>query len=359
MHTLERIELLDEVCKLFPETGFKGKEDLAALLELELKSLTALDEFFSYGYGKTKAIAPSQIYHVLAANTPIAGYQSLLLGLLLGSFNAVQCPKPVKNSLFRFVSSLPQKLQHKVELYDEFNINAFENSDCIVVFGQQKTIEYFKNLTPTHKRFIGHGHKVSLIWAGRVEEVNREKMALISRDISLYSQLGCLSPQSILIEENSSSEKIESFCQVLADSLRQDMSIQSQSLDIDELAAIKQHRDCAKALGWALWESSLLEPNPWTVILRKSPIFEPTCGYRTIYVDLIEKSKLEDWLKPIKGMISTVGVFEKMPENIISIFIESATSRFCPIGSMQQPAAFWHHDGRTRLQEMVRWVDWE
>lgn len=359
MDTLERIELLDGVCRLFPEMGFKGKKDLAILLELELKSLTALDGFFPYGQGRTKAIAPYQIYHVLAANTPIAGFQSLTLGLLLGSFNAIQCPKPIKKPMLQFISSLPQKLRDKVALYEEFNRQAFDQSDCIVVFGQQKTIEHFKSLTPTTKRFIGHGHKVSLIWLGAIEEIDKEKIALAAHDISLYSQLGCLSPQTIVVEGNSAREKIESFCQVLSDSLRENRDRHPASLDIEVLAEIKNRRDCAKAMGWPLWGNSLLEPNPWTVILRKTPSFEPTCGYRTIYVDLVEITKLKDWLHPIKGRLSTIGVFNKTPENIVSIFIEAGATRFCPVGLMQQPTAFWHHDGRNRLEEMVRWIDWE
>ncbi|TFE70924.1 acyl-CoA reductase [Methylacidiphilum sp. Yel] len=359
MQTLERIEMLDAICKLFPEIGFRGKEDLIRLVELELKSLTALDDFFDYGGAKTKAIAPRQIYHVLAANLYVAGFQSVLLGLLVGSFNVVQCPQPVTEPLLRFISLLPKKLKNQVKLCFEFNQEAFEQSDCIVVFGGNRTIEHFKALTPSDKRFVGHGHKVSLIWVGTIENINREKITLSAKDISLFNQLGCLSPQSMLIEENTPSTIILSFCEALAESLSKRSSEKGFDINIEELAAIKQLRDCAKALGWTVWESSLTEINPWTVIHRRSNSFEPTCGYRTIYVDSVDKTKLKEWLKPIQGMISTVGVFETIPDDIVRLFINAGVTRFCSVGEMQQPSAFWHHDGRNRIEDLVRWVDWE
>ena len=87
MTTRERAERIVMAAAAFE--GFLGKqrvEDLMALVELELGSL---DEFVARGDVRSKAIAPATILHVVSGNSPHAGLQSLLRGVLLGSRNLV------------------------------------------------------------------------------------------------------------------------------------------------------------------------------------------------------------------------------------------------------------------------------
>jgi hypothetical protein len=37
----------------------------------------------------------------------------------------------------------------------------------------------------------------------------------------------------------------------------------------------------------------------------------------------------------------------------------TAATRLCPLGRMQSPPLGWHHGGRPRLGELLRWIDIE
>src|SRR4051794_1396613 len=71
----------------FPFLGAVTHHDLLALVYSELGHAEALDDFQPYGGHYAKAAGPKTILHILSGNTPAAGLQSLIRGLLVGAHN--------------------------------------------------------------------------------------------------------------------------------------------------------------------------------------------------------------------------------------------------------------------------------
>ena len=88
--TRDRAEVIVRAAAGFREfLGDLAVEDLLRLVELEIGSL---DGFADRGDIRSMALAPRTILHVVSGNSPHAGLQSLVRGVLLGSRNLVKAP---------------------------------------------------------------------------------------------------------------------------------------------------------------------------------------------------------------------------------------------------------------------------
>jgi hypothetical protein len=66
-------------------------------------------------------------------------------------------------------------------------------------------------------------------------------------------------------------------------------------------------------------------------------------------------------LAPYRPYLQTAAVAAdaaRWPE-IAALLGAAGVTRLCPLGRTQHPSPGWHHDGRPRLADLVRWVDWE
>ncbi len=143
--------------------GSVTSDDLLALLRAELGHPGILDGFQPHGAHLTRAVAPPVILHVVSGNTPHAGLQSLLRGLLLGSHNL--CKLPAGNlvpELATFRAVLPPELAASVELSETLPDAWLERADAAVVFGSDETVELLRRRSPPGRTFLAHGHRVSL-----------------------------------------------------------------------------------------------------------------------------------------------------------------------------------------------------
>jgi hypothetical protein len=62
------------------------------LVRLELGDADALDRFVPYGSRHTRAFLPRRILHILSSNTTRRALQTVIRGLLLGSWNRCKLP---------------------------------------------------------------------------------------------------------------------------------------------------------------------------------------------------------------------------------------------------------------------------
>ena len=64
---------------------------------------------------------------------------------------------------------------------------------------------------------------------------------------------------------------------------------------------------------------------------------------------------------PWREKISTVGLAagDDKRRQYAERLARAGASRICPVGRMQNPPLFWHHDGRPALADLVTWTDWE
>jgi hypothetical protein len=101
---------------------------------------------------------------------------------------------------------------------------------------------------------------------------------------------------------------------------------------------------------------------PWTVVFDggDQPV-TPTAGR---FVRVRPVADAGDVTKIVAAMgphLQTVGIagLGSRVESLARVLGELGASRVTPFGSVAYPPAWWHHDGRGPLVDLVRWVDLE
>jgi hypothetical protein len=92
MTTRERAEALADVARSFPVLGPTTADDLLELVAAELGHCEALDRFVPHGRHLARAFARTPFLHIVAGNTPAAGLQTAIRGLLVGAHNLIKLP---------------------------------------------------------------------------------------------------------------------------------------------------------------------------------------------------------------------------------------------------------------------------
>ena len=120
--------------------GDFGEEELRELVRCELGHERILDDFQPHGAHLAKAFGPRVILHVVSGNTPHAGMQSLLRGLLLpGTHNLMKLPTGGLPEIVAFREALPAELAERVELSETLSDAWLARAEAVVVFGSDAT----------------------------------------------------------------------------------------------------------------------------------------------------------------------------------------------------------------------------
>src|SRR3977135_889902 len=107
MNTAERAAALARATQSFPLLGTVTAEELIDVVRFELGHAEILDGFRPYAGAFSRAIPSDPILHVVSGNTPHAGLQSLIRGLLLGARNFVKLPSGGLREVEEFAKWLP------------------------------------------------------------------------------------------------------------------------------------------------------------------------------------------------------------------------------------------------------------
>ena len=201
MTTAERAAGIAHAAESF--AGWLGEIRADALLELvrlELGDAEILDDFRPRGASLSRAIAPRTILHVVSANTPHAGLQTLIRGLLLGSHNRCKLPTGGLPEVSAFQAALPSALSSLVEFSETLPEPWLANVDAVIVFGDDDTIAHLHERVRPDQIFCGHGHRVSL---GVILGDYDDSLVRAAKDASLFDQRGCLSPHVFYVREDS------------------------------------------------------------------------------------------------------------------------------------------------------------
>ena len=370
METTNRLHLVAQVCQhpIFKQLiGDIDKDELKKWLTLELGRADALDQFAPIQSNEaqltnskvhTKACAPDTILHIVSGNTPHGAIQSLLRGLVIGSHNIVKIPSTGLPELQEWVESFPQKLQAKVVVYHELPDSAWHKASVIIATGSDQTIQAIQKRIQHHQTFIPHGHKLSI---GIITDDLKQAASLAAKDTSLYDQRGCLSPHAFYLPAELSLK----FGELLTKEMQHYTTAHPPApLTISEAGSVRNLREIARykaanSDNYQLWEShgSL----DWTVIYDHSATLELSCTHRCIYIrPLPENLSLldETRLGSEAQYLSTVALhpFDYQTASLITESLPAA-HRVCPLGEMQEPSLFWHHDGYPPLLSLVKWKD--
>lgn len=338
--------------------GATAEEELLAWLALELGHAGAVEEWVDYGKGKTKAIAPETILHVVSGNTPHAALQSIIGGLLLGSRNLVKLPRSGIAEVDDFVSRLPDELRAKIRTAEELPPGWLAEAEAVVVYGSDETVARFRGLASPSQTFIGYGHKASLgvIW----DDPHFASCDGAARDASLFDQQGCLSPQVFYVRDTPCGFARE-YAETLSAAMERFSRLHPRGpISIEEKAEIANLRAAyrfraAGDLRVALWEGG--DNLDWTVVYEEDPWFPASPLNRVIFVKPLPEN-FATAIGPAAEHIGAVGLFP-CTEELADRHAALHPSRFCPVGRMQDPPWTWHNSGRPRLASLVKWVDFE
>jgi Acyl-CoA reductase (LuxC) len=321
-------------------------------IQLELGEYLSDSEPQSYGNQHCLAVPFSPILHIVSGNTPHAGLQSLVRGVIVGATNWIKLPREGLPEVDIFARALPNEI--RPELATEMSPRWMEAAEAIVVFGSDETVQEFSRRVLPVQRFLPHGHKISLglIW-GRCDLQIAEGIA---RDVFPFDQMGCLSPQFFYVAGDS----VE-FASRLAKQLEERPRKSGPSARASGIAgALRAFREewkfrAATEPGVFVWES--IGNLDWVIIHDPTPGLVANPLHGTIFIKAMP-SEPELALAPIRRLISTIGLFPVNPESA-TLAIRCGAQRICQIGQMQHPPLTWHHDGWPTLGSFVRYVDVE
>lgn len=353
--TAERAELLAEHCDKHRSERFLGKfsaQDLLEWISLELGNEEILDKFVSYGSsGKfSMAVANGPILHILSSNTPHAGLQSLLRGLLVGAVNLVKLPSEGLAVLEGWIEALPDALAELVEMIDVLSDEIFSSAKTVIAIGSDATMTEIQKRISPRQRFIPHGHKLSI---GLVEKPTAEAAELVVRDACAFNQQGCLSLHTVYVMDNA-----RDFLPLLADAMRNyEMQNPRGEIRLSECGAISNVREVVRYEAANDPENVAIEHSSgdtsWTVIYRNAPTLSPSVLNRVITVQPWPRSNDIAELGDEREFISTLAVEDSLVDQSKIIDVP----RICTLGESQMPSLTWHHDGFAPLGSLVRWRD--
>jgi hypothetical protein len=357
--TAERAKILAEHCEKLSSGRFLGEFSAADLIEWivqELGHAGVMDDFIPYGAGgkfsmATKAVPNGPILHILSGNTPHAGLQSLLRGLLIGAENLVKFPSAGLHEVNEWVDELPNDLKKLVTVVHELSDDIFDSARTVIGIGSDHTMDEIQKRISPRQRFIPHGYKLSV---GLVEFPSPELAELVVRDACAFNQQGCLSIHTVYVVNGA-----KEFIPMLADAMRAyEIANPRGEIGISESGAISNLREVVRYEAANDPQNIVLEQSEgdtrWTVIYRNSPTLTPSVLNRVVtvqpwpenFADLGAECNYISTLAVEKSLLSR-GKFFDLPD----------VPRICVLGKSQMPSLAWHHDGFAPLASLVRWRD--
>jgi hypothetical protein len=352
---------------------------LDASLAEELGDSRALDEWIERPKlgTRSRAFGPRLTLVVASGNVPMAAIPSIVYALVLKSPLLVKLSsdEPVLAGLYlRSLATMDAAMGRTCAAVwwpggnEEVEAVVLPQAEAVVAFGSETTLRSLEARLPPGVRYQPHGHRVGFSLVGRERLTPAELPAIaeaVARDVAEFDQQGCVAPQR-LFAERGGEVTARQLAAAIGEALGKKMTEWPRTKPPPATsAAIHQLRAAAQVRAAIDGEAALFASSggtDWTVVLDPGSEFSPGCLYRTIIVHPV------DDLDRVPGLVARLGpclqtaaaaVDEARLARLALSLADVGVSRICPLGRTQRPASGWHPDGRPRLAELVRWVDWE
>lgn len=312
------------------------------------------------------ATAPKLVVAVLAQNTPGLAIAPTLQALALGSAIVLKPARGEPCFAARLVESIAEV---DSELGAACAAIAWQGgtgeveaallgaASCVVAYGSAETIAALR--ARAGERVIAYGPRTSVaVVATAVSDSIPRIAASLARSVALLDQRGCLSPQSVLVDEGTDAE---SLAAALADELRRiEREWPRRRLDLAAAAAFRRAVDQAEAemLAGRIRTLHGGAAEPWAVVLEREPALRASPLDRFVRLHpFAGPAALAGALAPLAGVLECVGL-EAAPEDRPSlerVCRDAGAARICGIEAMQDPPASWHAGGRLPLRALLTW----
>jgi len=301
---------------------------------------------------------------VMAGNVTGAGLHEVVLALIAGA--AVLMKTASREPVFfaRFADALRKEdpavgatlavLTWPRERLDLTQAHR-KASDSIVAYGDDATIGAMGG-----EATFGFGSRLSgAIVASTAVDNADEIVRLLARDVTLFEQLGCLSPHHVFVQGDG--DIALHFAQRLGDALSEwaGRLPPPSALELEDAAALRSARETAR------WRSIAGEPvrvieGPglaWVVIFDRDAPLTPSPGLRCVRVSAIRDTRdLYARLEAVRGRIEAFGLAANGADksSLQELLERVGVSYLARLGAMQSPPLTWRHGGGAFFDRVSR-----
>ncbi len=354
------------------QVGF-GAWSGAALHQLVKRELGGAERLDSAA--SRMAVPPETTAVVLAGQVPMPTLLSILLPLALRSpVLARQGSRdPVTAALVaRSVSETDPEIGACLDVVsfpssDTAQLDALLEADCVVATGSDETTATLAARVRPPRRVLRHGHRLSVAALGPEAtgggELERAAAGL-ALDISLWDQLGCLSPIAVYVADPDD-EAVDRVARALAEALASsEARLPRGCIDPVASAAIAHERAEAEMRAAAGRDVTVHAStgSAWTVVREDVSTPLPAPLHRFVRVQPVaDEHALLEALRPLGSHLAGVAIqgFGTGTPGLIRALAEAGASRVCAPGKLQAPPLSWRREGRGVLTPLVRFADLE
>jgi hypothetical protein len=246
---------------------------------------------------------------------------------------------------------------------DDSCVHALVAADCVVATGSDETVAAVAARVAPPRRFVGHGHAVSVAalappaTRGAALDAAADGIAL---DVALWDQLGCLSPIAVYVvdADTAAADRVaESLARALADV---ETRLPRGAVD-PAAAAVIAHERAEAEMRAATGRRVALHASAdgrWTVVREDTAALRPAPLHRFVRVHpLPDASALLETLRPLADHLAGValaGPGKPEPGALASALTTLGASRVCPPGALQAPPLGWPRGGRGVFTPLAR-----
>jgi len=245
---------------------------------------------------------------------------------------------------------------------DRDAIGALAQADCVVVTGGDAAVAALAERVRPSQRFVGYGHRFSIAALGREGDLARA-CAAIARDVSLWDQLGCLSPLALYAVGWRWQERaglLDALAGELAElALRWPLGrvpADARASRANELATCELRSAASGDV-----ELRRDSTGSWALLAERDSTFRGSPLYRAPRVHFVsDLAEIEASLAPVARHLACAGLVGFVAEQraeIDRLLLGLGASRLCPAGEMQAPPISWCHDGMPVLLPIARLAD--
>ena len=294
--------------------------------------------------------APGLTAVVPAGAIPMPTLEAMLAPLLIGSAVMVRPASRdrVTARVFReLLGDLDEGLGAAVGIVDfdhddEPSLRSFLSVDAVIASGDDATIRRLEDVASSAARFVGYGHRFSLaVVVGPADEATARALAL---DISLWDQLGCLSPLVVMALGD-----VDGWADQLATALAESC-VRLPRGDVPLAGAASIQRERAEAeLRATLGPTRTMAGETWTVIREADATWRPAPLYRFVRVLPIEQAEVLDRvIGARRSSLSTLAIHAQDAGIATAMGV-----RITAPGTCQAPPLHWNHDGIGTLRPLL------
>jgi hypothetical protein len=354
------------------------KEKLQRMVEEDFPNPLVLDEFRPRRAGGLyRAYGPKMITHFFSGNVPGLPLYSLVAGMLVKSatLGKVSSSEPLFPVLFmKTIEMIAPNFAKSMAVVwwkggdEELENKAFSQTEAVIAYGSDQSIQDIKRRVPYNVNFYPHGHKVSfgvITKEALTRTLGKETARRAAHDASWFDQQGCLSPHVFFVEREGDYSPKE-FMGMLANEMRNvETKMPRAKLSPSENNLLIQARSKAEFQSFTNTKVAIIHSEnstAWTVVYQEDDGFPLSTLNRFITVVPIHSiEELPKELDFVREYLQTAGVASSPArfQEVINLLGELGINRICFLGNMSNPEPGWHHDGRFSIADLVRWVDVE